>query len=58
MSLIKKQGINVNILKNRVNNQNKVDNNQNLDNEKIKNIVSSFKFVIINQKFNQSKFKT
>ena len=37
MSLIKKQGINVNILKNRVNNQNKVDNNQNLDNEKIKN---------------------
>ena len=58
MSLIKKQGINVNILKNRVNNQNKVDNNQNLDNEKIKNIVSSFKFGIINQKFNQSKFKT
>ena len=58
MSLIKKQGINVNILKNRVNNQNKVDNNQNFDNEKIKNIVSSFKFGIINQKFNQSKFKT
>ena len=29
MSLMKKQGINVNILKNKVNNQKKIDNNEN-----------------------------
>ena len=58
MSLMKKQGINVNILKNKVNNQKKIDNNQNSDKEKIKNIVSSFRYGIINQKSNQSKFKT
>ena len=58
MSLMKRQGINMNLLKNKINNQKRLNNKQISDKEKIKNIVSSFRHGVINQKSNHSKFKT
>ena len=55
---MKRQGINMNLLKNKINNQKRLNNKQISDKEKIKNIVSSFRHGVINQKSNHSKFKT
>ena len=48
----------MNLLKNKINNQKRLNNKQISDKEKIKNIVSSFRYGVINQKSNHSKFKT
>jgi len=53
---LKNKGINMGLLKNQINNQKRINNIQNANKDKMKNIVNSFHHGIINKK--QNRFKT